>query len=152
MIRIAIDSNVLLYTAKLAKSEQDQQKVPIARELRSALQPRAMIVLPAQALGEVYTVLVRSGWIRGAAREQVADFARTAVVAPTFQATFATALDLAVAHQLQLWDAIILAAAAEASCELLLSEDMHAGFTWRGCTVANPFAATLDPRLQALLA
>ncbi|WP_205963481.1 PIN domain-containing protein [Roseicella aquatilis] len=31
--------------------------------------------------------------------------------------------------------------AAEAECRLLLSEDIQDGFTWRGVTVRNPFAA-----------
>ena len=36
---------------------------------------------------------------------------------------------------------MILNAAADAGCALLLSEDMRPGFAWRGVTVANPFAA-----------
>jgi predicted nucleic acid-binding protein len=51
------------------------------------------------------------------------------------------ATDLAADHQLTIWDATILAAAAEAGCRLLLSEDMQGGFTWRGVTIVNPFAA-----------
>jgi hypothetical protein len=34
---------------------------------------------------------------------------------------------------------------------LLLSEDLQDGFTWRGVTVTNPFAAALHPLLAALL-
>jgi predicted nucleic acid-binding protein len=34
----------------------------------------------------------------------------------------------------------MLAAAAQADCRLLLSEDMQDGFTWRSVTVRNPFA------------
>jgi predicted nucleic acid-binding protein len=46
----------------------------------------------------------------------------------------------------------VLAASAEAGCRLLLSEDLQEGFTWRGVTVTNPFAPTLNPILAALLA
>ncbi|HZC22176.1 MAG TPA: VapC toxin family PIN domain ribonuclease, partial [Candidatus Binatia bacterium] len=49
------------------------------------------------------------------------------------------------------WDAIILSAAAEAGCRLLLSEDLQAGFTWNGVTVANPFAAKKHELLAELL-
>ena len=48
--------------------------------------------------------------------------------------------DVAVGHNLAIWDAIILAAAAEAGCRMLLSEDMQDGFTWGGVTIVNPFA------------
>jgi hypothetical protein len=34
---------------------------------------------------------------------------------------------------------------------LLLSEDIQAGFTWRGVTVVNPFAAQPSPLLKGLL-
>ena len=42
------------------------------------------------------------------------------------------ATDLASAHQLGIWDAVILSAAADARCRILLSEDLQDGFTWRG--------------------
>jgi predicted nucleic acid-binding protein len=50
-----------------------------------------------------------------------------------------------------IWDALILAVAAENRCRLLLSEDFQAGFTWRGVTVVNPFAAQPSPLLKGLL-
>ena len=37
-------------------------------------------------------------------------------------------------------DAVILSAAAESGCRLLLSQDLQEGFTWNGVTVTNPFA------------
>ena len=62
------------------------------------------------------------------------------------------AMELSVDHQLGLWDALVLSAAADASCRLLLSEDLQDGFTWSGVTVANPFAKKPHPLLTALLA
>ena len=61
------------------------------------------------------------------------------------------ALDLTVDHQLPMWDALILAVAAGNHCRLLLSEDFHNGFTWRGVTVVNPFAEPRAPLLTGLL-
>jgi predicted nucleic acid-binding protein len=61
------------------------------------------------------------------------------------------AADLAVDHKLSIWDAVIMAAAAEAGCRLLLSEDLQEGFTWRGVTVANPFATRRHALLNNLL-
>jgi predicted nucleic acid-binding protein len=68
----------------------------------------------------------------------------------TTQATMLAATDLAADHALSIWDAVILAAAADAGCRLLLSEDMQDGFSWRGLTVANPFAKH-HPLLAAIL-
>jgi predicted nucleic acid-binding protein len=72
-------------------------------------------------------------------------------VVPTLDRTLETALDLATEHRLQIFDAIILAASAEAGCRMLLTQDMQDGFVWRGMTVANPFAATLHSLLADLL-
>ena len=60
------------------------------------------------------------------------------------------AVDLAADHQLPIWDAVIVAAAADARCRLLLSEDLQEGFTWGGVTVANPFSPSRHPLLQSL--
>ena len=72
-------------------------------------------------------------------------------VVETSAAVIVNATDLASDHGLTIWDSVVLAASAEAECRLLLSEDLQEGFTWRGVTVTNPFAATLHPMLAALL-
>jgi predicted nucleic acid-binding protein len=61
------------------------------------------------------------------------------------------AADLAADHHFSIWDAVILSAAAQAGCRLLLSEDLQNGFTWAGVTVVNPFASTRHPLLDTLL-
>lgn len=62
------------------------------------------------------------------------------------------AADLATDHTLRIWDAVVLAASAEAGCRLLLSEDhLQEGFTWRGVTVTNPFTGSPHALLSALL-
>jgi predicted nucleic acid-binding protein len=62
------------------------------------------------------------------------------------------ATDLATNHHFAIWEPVIVCAAAEAGCRLLLSEDLQPGFTWRGTTVTNPFASPKHPLLEALLA
>jgi predicted nucleic acid-binding protein len=57
---------------------------------------------------------------------------------------------LAADHRFDIWDACIIAAAADAGCRLLLSEDLADGLTWRGLTLANPFAAKPHPLLRRL--
>ncbi len=61
------------------------------------------------------------------------------------------AADLAVDHNLGIWDAVILSAASRSGCRLLLSEDLQEGFTWAGVTVVNPFSSPQHALLQALL-
>ncbi len=73
------------------------------------------------------------------------------VVADTTWSAFQSAMDLSVDHKISMWDALILAVAAENKCRLLLSEDFQNGFTWRGVTVVNPFETKAKPyKLLAL--
>ncbi|MGB4674106.1 MAG: hypothetical protein WBH99_09245 [Azovibrio sp.] len=84
-------------------------------------------------------------------REAVLSWADSFEVADSTWFAFQSALDLTVDHQLPIWDALVLAVAAENRCRLLLSEDFHNGFTWRGVTVANPFVESRSPLLSRLL-
>ena len=106
------------------------------------------VVIPVQALGELAHVLRRDRRDAAAITRSIAAWTSVFATPATDIDTFTLALDLAARHRLQIWDAVILAAAAEAGCSLLLSEDMQDGFTWRGVAVANPFAATPHPLLR----
>jgi predicted nucleic acid-binding protein len=53
--------------------------------------------------------------------------------------THEAALALARDHSLAFYDALIVAAAIEAGCDTLLSEDMQHGRSIGGLTIVNPF-------------
>ena len=100
------------------------------------------ILVPAQVLGELFNVLVRKARRSGPTRRRRDEvLAGLLTVIPTTEAVLTRGMDIAVDHGLAIWDAIILAAAAEAGCRMLLSEDMQDGFTWGGVTIVNPFAS-----------
>ena len=145
-VLIAVDTN-LLATAEGIDSPAAQAR---ANALLDQLLPEATFV-PVQVLGELFGLLVRKG---GRTREHAhADILRwgsTFRPIPTTEVSFSAALDLAARHQLQIWDAIILAAAASAGCTLLLSEDFQHGFAWGGVTVVNPFATPSHPLLASI--
>ncbi|MHB8530335.1 MAG: PIN domain-containing protein [Caulobacteraceae bacterium] len=151
MIRVGLDTNVLAYLAGVNRGQGDADKIVSARALLSRLEGRAQLVAPTQTLGELFGVLLKSGAPREDARIIVLRLLAGFDGANTGAATLKSALDLAVDHRLQLWDALIISAAAEAGCSLLLSEDMQDGFVWRGLTTANPFASRPHDRLSALM-
>jgi predicted nucleic acid-binding protein len=70
---------------------------------------------------------------------------------PTTEDILLRALDLVTDHRFYIWDAVIFAAASEASCQVLLSEDMQDGFAWGGVQVVNPFQPDGWTRLQSLM-
>ena len=151
-MRIALDSNVLLYWLGLARRSEDTRKVAEAERIVLALSGRHKLLMPGQALGEAYNVLTKYDKGRELARERLIPALKAYdALTPTVSA-YRAALDLAVDHKLQFWDALIIRVAIDAGCDLLLSEDMQDGFRVGGLTIANPFAAPTHARLAALLA
>ena len=61
-------------------------------------------------------------------------------VADSTHAAVVAACDLAGAHQLPFWDALIASVAVAQQRRVLLSEDFQDGFVWQGLTAVNPFA------------
>ena len=49
------------------------------------------------------------------------------------------AMDLQAAHQLSLWDALVVQAAIVAGAEILLTEDLNDGQRFGPVTIRNPF-------------
>lgn len=147
-MRAALDTNILAY----AEGVGDEARCRAAVSLIGALPPE-MVLLPAQTLGELYRVLTgKAKRPAAASRDALLAWADSFEVADASWSAFQSALDLSVDHGLQVWDALILAVAAENHCRLLLSEDLYNGFTWHGVTVVNPFLSPVSPLLARLLA
>ena len=151
MTRVGLDSNILAYLAGVSRAPADDAKIETVRTLIGALSGSVSLIAPAQALGELYVVLLRSGASAEEARAILLEFSGSFGTSATEGRTAVAAADLVVDHKLQFWDALIVTAAADAGCTLLLSEDMQHGFVTRGLTILNPLATPLHPKLQALV-
>jgi predicted nucleic acid-binding protein len=146
-VKVALDTNILAYAEGVNGIQRREQTLALILRI-----PQNAGVIPVQALGELFNVLVRkAGRSRETARDAMLSWRDAFATAPSDPTTMLLAADLATDHQLSIWDSVILAAAAQAGCRLLLSEDMHNGFTWGGVTIINPFAASTPPLLNALL-
>jgi predicted nucleic acid-binding protein len=146
MPRYALDSNFMAY----AEGVDDRRRQERAARLVSAIDTR-QIVVPLQAAGELLRVLTRK--INLDPREAVA---RVAVwlrypTQDTDRRVIEDAMEIVSRHPLQIWDAIILAAAEAAGASVLLSEDMQDGFRWRSVTIANPFMEEPSPIISRIL-
>jgi predicted nucleic acid-binding protein len=146
-VKVALDANVLVYAEGVNGAAKKKLAIDLVQRL-----PQNSVVVPVQALGELFYVLVRkAGRSPAKARSAILGWQDAFLTVDTSVSVMLAATDLATDHHLSLWDAVILSAAAEAGCRLLLSEDMHDGFTWSGATITNPFADPLHPLLLALL-
>jgi predicted nucleic acid-binding protein len=135
-VRVALDTNILVYAEGLNGEDRQQRALAALASLDSD-----ELLVPAQALAELFTALTRKArWPAGKARAAVLAWHDACLVADTTSSVLLEAIDLASMHQYSLWDAVMLAAAAQAGCRVLLSEDMQDGFIWRGVEIRNPFA------------
>ncbi|HVO64328.1 MAG TPA: PIN domain-containing protein [Terriglobales bacterium] len=147
-MRLALDTNVLAYAEGVNGASMKKVALDLVRKL-----PASGTLLPVQVLGELFNLLVRkAGRPASKARSAILSWRDAFPLIETSEAAILSAVELATDHQLGIWDAVILSAAGEAGCRLLLSEDLQEGFTWKGVTVTNPFAPSKHELLAALLA
>jgi predicted nucleic acid-binding protein len=144
---LALDTNILAYAEGVNGSSMQKAALELIEML-----PEGAALLPVQALGELFNLLVRkAGRSAAKAHASILSWRDAFPLIETSVGVMLSAVDLAKVHHLGIWDAVMLSGSAEAGCRLLLSEDMQDGFTWRGVTVTNPFARSRHALLTALL-
>lgn len=127
-----VDSNVVIYLATGEKTKR----------LRAREVVTAGMTISIQVLNEVVYVYRRKyGLDWKTLREFVDDLLPFTTIELTTLATHHLGLRLAERYQFSTWDAMIVAAALEAGCETLWSEDLHDGLLVDGrLCIRNPFA------------
>lgn len=146
-MKVALDTNVLAYAEGVNVDDRREAALNLVERL-----PQELVVLPVQALGELFNVLTRkAGRTRSSASDALLAWRDAFAVADTTPEVMLTAASLAADHRLSIWDAVILATASAAGCRLVLSEDFQNGFSWAGVTVTNPFASPRHPLLEDIL-
>src|SRR5215212_6540085 len=120
-MKVAVDTNVLAYVEGVNGDLHRASAAALIQRL-----PEDSRLVPVQALGELYNVLVRkAGWPPDRAREAVLAWRDAFAVAPTTESAMLSAIDLAVDHRLAIWDSMMISVASETGCRLLLSEDLQ---------------------------
>jgi len=146
-VRVALDTNILAYAEGIGDSARQLASFDLLRML-----PPSLVVIPVQCLGELFRVLTgKARRDAASAQEAVLGWADAYETADSTWTAFQSAMGAVVNHNLQVWDALILAVAMEQRCRLILSEDMRHEFTWHGVTVVNPYREPKHPFLQSLL-
>jgi predicted nucleic acid-binding protein len=133
---VFVDSNILIYAHDADAGRKRQAAADALEKLWETGTGR----LSVQVLQEFYVNATRklaSPLARSVAREVVGSYGAW-VREPTTPDTVTRAIDLAQLTQLSFWDALIVAAAEQAGCSTLLSEDLNAGQTIAGIAIVNP--------------
>ena len=143
----ALDSNIIIYAEDIFSDERHEAAQALIDQVEDQ-----RIILPLQSVGEALNWLVRKGGVpKAIAAERMQDWTNQYATQPTTLNVFNLCTNLVARHDFPVWDAVILASAAEAGADILLSEDMQHGFIWRGVTIINPFLPETHSMLTKLL-
>jgi len=135
--RVFVDSNVLVYAYDTSAGNKRERAEAVLDELWRSRRGALSI----QALQEFF-VTVTSKLPRplatADARRIIVNLGRWRTHEPDVE-DVAQAIDIHRDYEISFWDAMIVRSAAELGCDVLLSEDLNAGQTYRGVRVENPF-------------
>jgi len=133
--RSFFDTNVLVYADDKAAPAKQRRAVELVAEHRRA----GTGVVSLQVLQEYFVTVTRKLKVDPrVARRKVELLAEFDVATPGV-ADILAAIDLHRLHDFSFWDALILRAAHQAGCSVLLSEDLQEARETNGVLVVNPF-------------
>ena len=148
IVKAFVDTNVLFYAYDKTAAEKHR----LAALLVRSLWQQGGAILSAQVLQEFYVNVTRKiprPLPAARARGVVSAYCAWHLEQCTCE-TIMFAAEVQERHQLSFWDGLIVAAAAQAGAELLLSEDLNAGQVIEGVRITNPFDDS-DPQVRRLL-
>jgi predicted nucleic acid-binding protein len=134
-VRSFFDTNVLVYADDKASPAKQRRAIELVAEHRRA----GTGAVSLQVLQEYFVTVTRKLEVDARiARRKVELLAEFDVAAPDV-ADILAAIDLHRLHGFSFWDALILRAAKQAGCTVLLSEDFQQAREIDGIRVVNPF-------------
>lgn len=140
-----LDSNVLIYLF----DRTDARRCGIAQRLFEHAVETDSAVISFQVVQETLHVITRR--IKPALNAEEANTALTKVLAPLWRVMpsrplYARALALQERYRFSFYDSLIVAAALEAGCKRLLTEDLQHGQRIETLSIENPFLAPAGRR------
>lgn len=135
---IFVDTNVLVY----ARDSGEARRQPLAQAWLEWLWTEQLGRTGMQVLSEYYVTVTRK--LKPGLPEQQAWDDVEALMhwqpQPVDQATMKRGRTIQARHQLSWWDALVVAAAREQGCAVLLTEDMQDGALIDGIRIRSPFS------------
>jgi predicted nucleic acid-binding protein len=134
-VRSFFDTNVLIYADDKAAPAKQRRAIDLVAEHRRARTG----VVSMQVLQEYFVTVTKKLRVDPSiARRKVELLAEFDVAAPEV-ADILAAIDLHRLHGFSFWDALVLRAAKQAGCSIVLSEDMQNARAIDGVQIVNPF-------------
>ncbi|MFT3916049.1 MAG: PIN domain-containing protein [Anaeromyxobacteraceae bacterium] len=134
-VRSFFDTNVLVYADDNRHPSKQRRAIALIGQHRAA----GTAVVSLQVLQEYYATVTRKlGMAADRARRKVELLGMLDVAVPDVPDVLG-AIDLHRLHGLSFWDAMVVHAAKQAGCAVILTEDLQDGRELDGVRVVNPF-------------
>jgi predicted nucleic acid-binding protein len=127
-----VDTNIWIY-AHLRKP--DEPRHAVALDLVSELDEG---VISPQVMAEYYNVMLRSGQSDHWIQENLDTILSYVRLQPLNEAVVRRVWHIRNRYGFSIWDSQVVAAALEADCDTLYTEDMQSGQVIEGLTLINP--------------
>jgi len=130
-----VDTNILVYSV----DQRDLRKLEVAQRLLRELTINGDGVISGQVTQEFSVTLIsKLRYTPSQVGEFCAGLSDLEFIAPSFQTTI-DALRIMERWQLSFWDSLLFAAAKDAGCEILYTEDLSHRQVIEGIRIINPF-------------
>jgi predicted nucleic acid-binding protein len=133
--RSFFDTNVLVYADDRAAPAKQRRALDLIAEHRRARTG----VVSLQVLQEYFVTVTRKLHLDPRIARRKVELIAEFDVASLEIADILAAIDLHRLHGVSFWDALVLRAAKQAGCSILLSEDMQGNREIDGVQIVNPF-------------
>jgi len=133
--KVFVDSNILIYLF----TSDDNEKKKIAGEVIDYLSEKAVIAVSLQVVNEVCSVLLKKGYTEAEVGLIAGHIMDISDMCPYTESVFHIAADLRSRYSLSYWDSQIIAAAINAECRGLISEDFQDGLKIGSMLIRNVF-------------
>lgn len=134
-MRCFFDTNVLVYS----RDPGEPAKRALARALIESAIEEDSFVVSTQVLVEFYATTVRRRLLGPAPALELVRFWGGLDTVSHTPDLVTRGLELHQAHSLSIWDGLIVQAAIDSRCDVLLSEDFQHGRRFESLEVSNPF-------------
>lgn len=135
MSKVFIDTNIIVYAA----DKQDKKRSKLARKLLKELDSSNSGVISTQVLQESFLAFTKKLEIEPLRAKQIVERLTSFETVTVQTQTISKAIDISILSRLSFWDALIIAAAESAKCEIVYTEDLNDGQIISGMRVVNPF-------------
>jgi predicted nucleic acid-binding protein len=129
------DSNIFVCADDAFRPEKKAKAINLIAQYQRA----GLAVVSLQVLQEYFAAATRKLGVAPELAQQKVELMSRMRVVRLDASDVVSSIELHRLHSISFWDALIVQAADKGGAEIVFTEDLQPGSTWRGVRVVNPF-------------